>query len=129
MTFEAQQKSVQDNGSYEGAKIYCIQKLEPEQCRFCDTTCWSVSYYCLPDSHAQIGFPVFLIVCLFAYKLFSVSMFVCLSVCLSVCLFVCLSVCPCQSVLVLFSMFVYVGHCLYLSMSLFAVSRLKSLYL
>ena len=30
MTFEAQQKSVQDNGSYEGAKIYCLQKLEPE---------------------------------------------------------------------------------------------------
>ena len=22
----------QDNGSYEGAKIYCLQKLEPEQC-------------------------------------------------------------------------------------------------
>ena len=37
MTFEAQQKSVQDNGSYEGAKIYCLQKLEPEQWRFCDT--------------------------------------------------------------------------------------------
>ena len=37
MTFEAQQKSVEDNGSYEGAKIYCLQKLEPEQWRFCDT--------------------------------------------------------------------------------------------
>ena len=37
MTFEAQQKSVQENGSYEGAKIYCLQKLEPEQWRFCDT--------------------------------------------------------------------------------------------
>ena len=37
MTFEAQQKSVQDNGSYEGAKIYCFQELEPEQWRFCDT--------------------------------------------------------------------------------------------
>ena len=37
MTFEAQQKSVQDIGSYEGAKIYCLQKLEPEQWRFCDT--------------------------------------------------------------------------------------------
>ena len=37
MPFEAQQKSVQDNGSYEGAKIYCLQKLEPEQWRFCDT--------------------------------------------------------------------------------------------
>ena len=37
MTFESQQKSVQDNGSYEGAKIYCLQKLEPEQRRFCDT--------------------------------------------------------------------------------------------
>ena len=34
--FRAQQKSVQDNGSYEGAKIYCLQKLEPEQWRFCD---------------------------------------------------------------------------------------------
>ena len=37
MAFEAQQKSVQDKGSYEGAKIYCLQKLEPEQWRFCDT--------------------------------------------------------------------------------------------
>ena len=37
MTFEAQEKSVQDNGSYEGAKIYCLQKLEPEQWWFCDT--------------------------------------------------------------------------------------------
>ena len=37
MTFEAQHKSVQDNGSYEGAKIYRLQKLEPEQWRFCDT--------------------------------------------------------------------------------------------
>ena len=37
MTFEAHQKSVQDNGNYEGVKIYCLQKLEPEQWRFCDT--------------------------------------------------------------------------------------------
>ena len=37
MTFEAQQKSVQDNGNYKGAEIYCPQKLEPEQWRFCDT--------------------------------------------------------------------------------------------
>ena len=37
MTFEAQQKSVQDNGNYEGAKINCLQKLEPEQWRFCGT--------------------------------------------------------------------------------------------
>ena len=29
MTFEAQQKSVQDNGSYEDAKIFCLQKFEP----------------------------------------------------------------------------------------------------
>ena len=37
MTFEDQQKSVQDNGSYEGAKIFWLQKLEPEKWRFCDT--------------------------------------------------------------------------------------------
>ena len=35
--FEAQQKPVQDNGSYEGAKIHCLQKLEPGQWQFCDT--------------------------------------------------------------------------------------------
>ena len=29
--FEAQQRFVQDNGSYKGPKIYCLQKLEPEQ--------------------------------------------------------------------------------------------------
>ena len=37
MTFEAQQRSVQDNSNYKGAKIYCLQELEPEQWRFCYT--------------------------------------------------------------------------------------------
>ena len=36
--FRSPTEPVQDNGNYEGAKIYCLQKLKPEQWQSCDTS-------------------------------------------------------------------------------------------
>ena len=65
MTFEAQQKYVQDNGSYEGAKIYCLQKLEPEQWRFCDT-----NFYFSCDCTYVYFMRLCLFLCLFLFLFF-----------------------------------------------------------